>query len=188
MRKYSPSNFPYRVLLKTLDPHTVWNFIEVPDRVVHMDPKVKAHHEALEESFLEKGIINPILVVTTREYSEREVERLKQKKGNLDKKMKKHRPFKSSYLKDPLWFEKDKIPASAIDENGFILVCRMLGGTRLKYAQKHNLPVPCLISDLVSKYKEIESLGHEEILASFDQEPKRLSYTSYGIEMSFVEA
>lgn len=185
MRRYSCSNFPYSVYRKTLRPEEIWNFIEIPDSLVNSVESVKAHHAAIENSILEHGIINPVTIITTKEYSEKEVERLRVKSKNIDSKMRKHRPFKTSYLKDPLWFEKDKIPPSTIDDEGIVIVCRLLGGTRLKYAQKHNIPVPCLISDLAHKYRGEKGLSHEEVLESFKDTPARLSYTSLGIEMSF---
>lgn len=51
-----------------------------------------------------------------------------------------------------LWHRK--LPAEMKADPSKILVCCKWGGSRLYIAQKHNLSVPCLISDFINRFNE----------------------------------
>lgn len=49
------------------------------------------------------------------------------------------------------------------------LICLTKGGSRLWVAQKHNLDVPCIISDYVGTYKDQQDLDAVGIISYFGQ-------------------
>ncbi len=65
------------------------------------------------------------------------------------------------------------------------LVCHHLGGSRLWIAQKHNLMVPCLVSDFVEMFPNAEHLMTEEqVMDKFMDKPRRISFSKYGLTVS----
>lgn len=52
------------------------------------------------------------------------------------------------------WLWQRKLPAEMKNDSSKILVCCKWGGSRLWVAQKHNLDVPCLISDFINRFDE----------------------------------
>lgn len=105
--------------------------------------------EKLEESILEEGIFNPILVVAGRLH-----------------------PVTNKV-----------VPKNVIADPEKIVVCDFLGGSRLWVCQKHNLDIPCIVSDFTDMFPDAELLnGEKEILAKYRNPPKRVKYESQGLK------
>ncbi|MEM5878051.1 MAG: hypothetical protein QXF12_04185 [Candidatus Aenigmatarchaeota archaeon] len=63
------------------------------------------------------------------------------------------------------------------------IICYFLGGSRLFIAQKHNLMIPCLVSDFLGKFSDYPSLYHGyEIREKFSNPPKNIKFTKYGLD------
>lgn len=62
------------------------------------------------------------------------------------------------------------------------ICCWNWGGSRLYFAQKHNLPIPCIINDFTNLFPNAEELcSVEDILNKFTDPPTRVKLTPKGI-------
>lgn len=60
------------------------------------------------------------------------------------------------------------------------LFCELLGGSRLMIAKKHQIPIPCIISDFLKKY-QTPILTIDEILYFFKDKPQKIVLTTQGV-------
>lgn len=79
--------------------------------------------------------------------------------------------------------EDDYFPQRIRDTGKQILVCLQLGGSRLWYAQKYNLNIPCIVNDFVDMFDEPELMSRKEIAACFTDDPANVFITRDGIEL-----
>lgn len=64
------------------------------------------------------------------------------------------------------------------------VICYFLGGSRLFVAQKHNLKIPCLVSDFLGKFSNYPKMIHGyEILKCFEDKPKNIKFTKFGLDV-----
>lgn len=174
-----PCKFYYAVL----DPHSIWNFLDIPD-------DLKSHrqefYDTLEASVLKEGFRNPIYVMAVKSYPTRKLKRKLDKNSSWRSYHERHDFFWTNDEDNPIWLPRRKIPRDKMSD-GVLLLCRMLGGSRLWVAQKHNIKIPCIISDftdILGNLKELKS--EEEILATFTDSAKVgfNSYGAYSLKMS----
>ncbi len=64
-------------------------------------------------------------------------------------------------------------------ENEFI--CYSKGGSRLMTAQKHNMDIPCIVSDFVGRFADQEELDEEGIAACFKSAKVKVLHGAKGI-------
>ena len=62
------------------------------------------------------------------------------------------------------------------------------GGSRLMFAQKHNIDIPCIIADFENVFPDAQVLNDaNEIRKQFIDQPLKIYYKPYGINMSGCE-
>lgn len=62
--------------------------------------------------------------------------------------------------------------------------CDRHGGSRLFYAQKHNLSIPCIINWFSSEFSNLEELNSiEHILSKFIDKPEKIFYNRDGLHI-----
>ena len=62
--------------------------------------------------------------------------------------------------------------------------CDRHGGSRLWVAQRLGLPIPCLISDWVGRFRDLEELAtREAVLAMFRDQPESLLANQQGLHV-----
>lgn len=71
-----------------------------------------------------------------------------------------------------------------VKENGD-LASWYYGGSRLMTAKKHNLPIPCIVSDTINKFPDAKILTDaEEVRAMFKDRPKTVIFEEEGLNIS----
>lgn len=64
------------------------------------------------------------------------------------------------------------------------LICNWVGGSRLFWAQKHNLDIPCLVSDFTGKFKDLPEIRHlNQLNQYFKTPPNRVVFTRWGLDI-----
>lgn len=64
------------------------------------------------------------------------------------------------------------------------LICNIHGGSRLFVCQKHNLDIPCIVSDFNNRFKNAPNLYDvKEIFSLFENKPERIIYSKYGLDL-----
>lgn len=117
----------------------------------------------LESSILEKGFLNPILVTT----------------GLFTPAYKTADPDTAS----DRWFSKVP-PDMRMDLPGLI-TCERIGGSRLWFAHKHNLDVPCLVNDFGNVFSDAEEIKTvEDAMAKFFSPPDTMYINESGLWIS----
>lgn len=147
----------YRVHYTTLDPNIIFNFVgrKISPRLMEVENKKSGFYEKLEKSLLEKGFLNPILIVAGWSH-------------DIDSKI--HQDFIRNTLPDRMK-EDDKI-----------LMCDRNGGSRLYFAQKHNLKVPCIVSDYIGRFSDCKELkSSTDIRECYTYPPKYIKFDSRGV-------
>lgn len=77
---------------------------------------------------------------------------------------------------------KNTLPEYMQEDSKKILVCNLNGGSRLWVAQKHNIDVPCLISDFVEMFPEFAKIDAvQEMKKYYKDDPERLKYGEDGL-------
>ena len=61
------------------------------------------------------------------------------------------------------------------------------GGSRLYFAQKHNIPIPCIISDHACIFPELEEITISDCWKKFLDPPRKIYPTPRGLNMSGCE-
>ncbi len=93
------------------------------------------------------------------------------------------------------WCRENKLshlPIEMQEDHKKILWCGSNGGSRLWVAQKHNLTIPCIISDFVNMFPNeliLEADGEsveEKILAYYKDKPKKVTVNMYGVAVSHI--
>ena len=110
-------------------------------------------YNKLEQSILDSGIKNPILV--------------------------------NSGKCDPILFKT--LPKTIQNTNKRFLVCDFLGGSRLYIAQKHDLHIPCIVSDWTGNFPGELCKSPGDIQSKFS-EPVKVSYTTWGVKTTVAKS
>ena len=96
------------------------------------------------------------------------------------------------------WCRKNKLshlPIEMQENHKKILWCGTNGGSRLWVAQKHNFPIPCIISDFVDRFPEAFTFKtdnvdakdiEEEMMAYYKDKPKKIAVNMYGVAVSDI--
>lgn len=82
------------------------------------------------------------------------------------------------------------LPADAQTDHTKILVCDRHGGSRLWVAKKHNMDIPCIISDFVGRFKDSnfeELFTIEEIKEKYVNKPDRITINAQGVHAGALE-
>lgn len=117
--------------------------------------KKNGFYQKLEQSILQEGFRNPILV-------------------------------NAGFCKEVY---KKYLPKEAQEDHTKILACDSNGGSRLYIAKKHNLDIPCLISDFVGRFVKSgfeELKTKEEILQKYKDKPKDIIFSQSGLQVSHL--
>lgn len=162
---YTFEDAPFKVRYTTLDPNDIFNYLCPNEKQIKGQNDRNQFFSKLERSILDEGIRNPILCWALEEWPEKE-----------DKSFK----YYKFYNKEQR-FSKHLLPEKYQDKK-ILLVCRTHGGSRLMVAQKHNIRVPCLISDFCDAFPEIPPLKSiEEISKKYKDQPKNIFLGKLGI-------
>lgn len=148
----------YKIRHEILDSNEIFNFVgrKITPRLMDVENKKSGFYKKLEQSILSEGFLNPILIVAGWSH-------------DIDSKI--HQEFIRKTLPDHMKIDDSKI-----------LMCDRNGGSRLYFAHKHNLKVPCLISDYVERFVDSKQLETtEQILKCFTYPPKHIKFDSRGI-------
>ena len=65
----------------------------------------------------------------------------------------------------------ERVPPYMANDHTKIIICLSGGCSRLYFAQKHNLNIPCIIADFADKFKDLEQLYTEEDICSKYKDP-----------------
>lgn len=77
-----------------------------------------------------------------------------------------------------------KLPPPMKNNKSKILICDRHGGSRLYIAQKHNMEIPCIISDFCNQYKDYPLCKNQnDILAYFRDKPDRIVINVHGVHV-----
>ena len=83
------------------------------------------------------------------------------------------------------WCPEKKIselPPEMKEDHSKILMCHSSGGSRLWAAQKHNLDVPCIVSDFCNRFPEGKILKTEQdVLACHKDKPRKITIGGHGV-------
>lgn len=83
------------------------------------------------------------------------------------------------------WCPEGKIkdlPLEMQNDSSKILVCDSSGGSRLMITQKHNMKIPCIITDFVGRFSSQQLLNDEDdILMVHKDEPKKVIINDHGV-------
>jgi hypothetical protein len=163
---FEVSEAPYKVRFGILKARDIFNFLEPHNNnIEHMNNRNQFFIK-LESSILKYGVRNPVMLWA--------IPKMKEKiKGKerfcMYSVMARQQQFLKSKISE-YWYDKD-----------YILVCRTHGGSRLLIAQKHDLEVPCIISDFCDKYSHLETLNSkEEIKNKFKDKPRKVKLGKLG--------
>jgi hypothetical protein len=61
------------------------------------------------------------------------------------------------------------------------------GGSRLYFAQKHNIPIPCIISDHADRFPDAPEITVQQCWKKFTDPPRKIYPTPRGLNMSGCE-
>lgn len=150
----------YKVYFKKLKANQIYNYVEarrnIKKRLEHNQGSryTITFFENLEKSILEYGIRNPIIALCLRK--ERENKALAW--------------FKCG--DEFMGFKKKDLP----EEYDKLLICVEAGGSRLYYADKYDIEVPCLICDFTGTINGEIVKSEAEALSYFQDPPRRLFF------------
>ena len=128
--------------------------------------KYRIHYGILPSSELSKTVVvgNPGYGEPIGKYGSRPVQQ--------DRETSFFKELEASVLKEGF---RNPILCQSIEEGTF----SQYGTTRLWVAQKHDLPIPCIIADTVNRWGHLEELHNEaEVISKFTNPPERLIMTS----------
>jgi len=85
------------------------------------------------------------------------------------------------------WYQDSKmtrLPPKMKEDSTKILVCHTNGGSRLWIAQKHDLDIPCIVSDFVNRFSRERVLEtDQDVLDCYKDKPSAVKFNSYGIDI-----
>ena len=68
-----------------------------------------------------------------------------------------------------------------------ILFCHSNGGSRLYFAKKYNLDIPCIVSDFIGRFDDCPQICNEQDLMSYYTDiPQGIRYYEYGITIKRI--
>lgn len=173
------SDCPYEVYHNVLNPHRIWNFLEIPP---DLRKARQEFYDNLEASILKEGVRNPILVVKIKRYPPEKLRNKMKKNSSWRAYHSRHDFWWTNDEDEPIWLPRHKTPKKKIAPDGSMFVCRMLGGSRLLIAQKHNIKIPCIISDFCKDAATGKPLkSKKDIFQCFKDQPKAIGFGSYGV-------
>ena len=135
---------------------------------------------------------NPRIIKARNVAAEKWIETMNRKNGFYDKLEASilREGFRNPILITAGWCRENKLhhlPIEMKEDHKKILWCGSSGGSRLWVAQKHNLPIPCIISDFVDRFSNAIVLNtEEEILSHYQDTPKKIKINMYGVAVTDV--
>ena len=76
------------------------------------------------------------------------------------------------------------LPKKVLQTN--FIICNYLGGSRLYITQKHNMEIPCIISDFTEKFNHYEKLiTTNQIKEKFTDKNFNIFYLNYGLKLKY---
>lgn len=118
-----------------------------------------------------RKIKNPI------EPDKNRMQRLNKETGFFDK-------LEASILKDGM---RNPIVINAYIENDEIILENRYGGSRLMFAQKHDMDIACVIADFDNIFPEAEIVESKDIKSKFLDAPRHIIYKPHGLNISGCE-
>ena len=79
------------------------------------------------------------------------------------------------------------MPKFMKDDPNKILSCVKLGGSRLYIAQKHNLIIPCIVSDFKDICKGLQEYTNNELYQFFKDKPDWIIFGNHGVSTSMLQ-
>lgn len=77
-----------------------------------------------------------------------------------------------------------KLPPTMKNNKNKILICDRHGGSRLWIAQKHDLDIPCIISDFCGRFNDQALCENQnDVLKYFQDQPDRLVINAHGVHV-----
>ena len=154
-------NRPYRIYYGMVRAKDIFNYVGytvTPARIAKVNART-GFYRLLEESILEKGIRNPILVCSGWPYG-----------GNwrLAKRIPRY------------------LPKYMSEDHSKILICDRNGGSRLYFAQKFDIEIPCIISDYCNRFddQKMKLLNTEnDVRSCYQDQPGRILFDDRGIDI-----
>jgi hypothetical protein len=78
-----------------------------------------------------------------------------------------------------------KLPTEYQKDQTDLIICEVLGGSRLWVAQRNNLEVPCFINDAIGRFKHCPLIEDAKTaLTYFKDKPKRIMMGGHGISVA----
>ncbi|MFA5489581.1 MAG: hypothetical protein WC284_10225 [Candidimonas sp.] len=147
-------NITYRIFKVNLPARDIFNCLEVEENYRNKKNEKNKFYDKLEESVLEHGFRNPILII--------------------------------SGFCPPIHMRR--LPLQMRQNVKSILICAKLGGSRLWVAQKHNMNIPCIVSDFVNRFEGHKELYTEDdVINEFTDKPKWCIFSHYGVMTSQLQ-
>ena len=80
------------------------------------------------------------------------------------------------------------LPQEMQEDSAKILFCHSNGGSRLWFATKHNLIIPCIISDFIDRFKDgVEIKSKEELHSYYKDQPRGINFGEHGITIKVIK-
>lgn len=163
---------PYKVRYKVYKPRRLLNILRPSQEFIKKWNERNGFYAKLEESILKEGIRNPIIVLALKPLPEEQYSK----------------KFSKKYIycaagNEFYRFAKKSIPEKFV-KSDILEICATQGGSRLFYAQKHNIKIPTLVIDFVDKYPKSPPLTtEEEIKRYFKDPPDQVLFKNTGIQL-----
>ena len=151
-KRYSFENAPFKTKYVRALPNSIFNYAKCSGLPENTPERIE-RYQKIENSILTDGFYNPISVVGGIQ----QLLNLQQLKPNL-------------------------LPSEMAENPDEAVVCYSHGGTRLYFAQKHNIKIPCIVADFTNRFpngKVIESV--KELRGYFKSELKKCLITPTGL-------
>lgn len=81
----------------------------------------------------------------------------------------------------PQRFSASMIPPEEREKGDSLLISEVLGGSRLRVAQKYNMMIPCIINDFSDNFDTFVELKTEQDILNNITDPHRISFTNSGV-------
>lgn len=154
-------NWLYKVYRIDLPPQVIFNYLgyTVTEKRIEKINNRTGFYRILEQSILQEGFRNPILVTAGWAYHQ----------------------HKRLAMRIPRY-----LPNEMKTDYSKILICDRNGGSRLYMAQKHGLNIPCIVSDFCGRFNKSKPLYTEdEIKKYFKDPPKHIVFDERGVDIRY---
>lgn len=164
---------PYKIRYAKVKPRHVVNLLRPSAFFLDEWNNKNSFYENLEQSIIKEGIRNPILVIAVRPIPF----------DNYTPQMKKRYRYYQAGTKH-YRFSRKSLPPEYANGNKELIACATHGGSRLFYAQKHNVMIPALIMDFIDKFRRMKTIHNkDDIFKYFKDKPDEIILSETGIKI-----